>query len=200
MEEETPTHCDKCEARRLEFYESFYAMQDDIKPIERNVNGRFKYADLKDIIGIMRPILKSHGFFISNKLGVLDSETTTITIELKHKNGYKETSEAVLKNRNTRIGENENQDLGSAITYLSRYLYVALLSIPLTNDDTDGAASKNGLGLISEPQYKLLKSLIGKSSIPAAEMEKHIVTKYNVKSLDVLTIKQASEVIGKLKS
>jgi len=200
MEEETPTHCDKCEARRLEFYESFYAMQDDIKPIERNVNGRFKYADLKDIIGIMRPILKSHGFFISNKLGVLDSETTTITIELKHKNGYKETSEAVLKNRNTRIGENENQDLGSAITYLSRYLYVALLSIPLTNDDTDGAASKNGPGLISEPQYKLLKSLIGKSSIPAAEMEKHIVTKYNVKSLDVLTIKQASEVIGKLKS
>lgn len=93
----------------------------------------FKYADLSACARAAAPGLKEHGLSISQII----SEGKLITL-LSHKSGQWFKSELFLPAQST-----DYQAFGSAITYLKRYSYCAILGIVADTDDDANYACGN---------------------------------------------------------
>ena len=102
----------------------------------------FKYVDLSQCMKAAAPLLKANGLAVTQ----LISNGKLVTI-LAHKSGQWFKSE-------TPIGTPQNyQALGSAITYLKRYSFCAILGIVADSDDDGNAAMGNSfkdVGAISK--------------------------------------------------
>lgn len=95
---------------------------------------RFKYADLSACTEAAAPALKTNGLAVSQVI----SNWTLITL-LTHKSGQWIKSELPI----TLNQGADYQALGSAITYLKRYSYCAILGIVADADDDANAACGN---------------------------------------------------------
>lgn len=93
----------------------------------------FKYADLSACCRAAAPGLKENGLAVAQII----SEGKLITI-LSHKSGQWMKSELMLPNQTT-----DYQAYGSAITYLKRYSYCAILGIVADTDDDANYACGN---------------------------------------------------------
>lgn len=93
----------------------------------------FKYADLCACVKAATPALKANGLSVCQ----LISDGKLITI-LSHKSGQWFKSELMLPNQTT-----DYQAYGSAITYLKRYSYCAILGIVADTDDDANLACGN---------------------------------------------------------
>lgn len=93
----------------------------------------FKYADLCACVKAATPALKANGLSVCQ----LISEGKLVTI-LSHKSGQWFKSELMLPNQTT-----DYQAYGSAITYLKRYSYCAILGIVADTDDDANMACGN---------------------------------------------------------
>lgn len=93
----------------------------------------FKYADLSACAKAATPALKSNGLSVCQ----LISDGKLVTI-LSHKSGQWFKSELMLPNQTT-----DYQAYGSAITYLKRYSYCAILGIVADTDDDANLACGN---------------------------------------------------------
>jgi len=93
----------------------------------------FKYADLCACVKAATPALKSSGLSVCQ----LISEGKLVTI-LSHKSGQWFKSELMLPNQTS-----DYQSYGSAITYLKRYSYCAILGIVADTDDDANLACGN---------------------------------------------------------
>lgn len=93
----------------------------------------FKYADLCACVKAATPALKANGLSICQ----LISDGKLVTI-LSHKSGQWFKSELMLPNQTT-----DYQAYGSAITYLKRYSYCAILGIVADTDDDANLACGN---------------------------------------------------------
>lgn len=101
---------------------------------------KFKYADLSACVDAAAPTLKAHGLAVTQ----LVSNQTLHTL-LTHKSGQWFRSELP-------IGQaSDYQALGSAITYLKRYSYCAILGIVADTDDDANAACGN-IATFNEPK------------------------------------------------
>lgn len=96
---------------------------------------KFKYADLSACVKAAAPQLKANGLAVSQVV----SEGKLITI-LSHKSGQWIKSELLLPAQTA-----DYQAYGSAITYLKRYSYCAILGIVADTDDDANMASGNGV-------------------------------------------------------
>ena len=94
----------------------------------------FKYADLSDCAEAAAPYLKENGLAVSQII----SEWTLITL-LTHTSGQWIKSELPISLNNGA----DYQALGSAITYIKRYSYCAILGIVADADDDANAACGN---------------------------------------------------------
>lgn len=93
----------------------------------------FKYADLCACVKAATPALKSNGLSVCQ----LISDGKLVTI-LSHKSGQWFKSELMLPTQTT-----DYQAYGSAITYLKRYSYCAILGIVADTDDDANIACGN---------------------------------------------------------
>lgn len=93
----------------------------------------FKYADLCACVKAATPALKANGLSVCQ----LISDGKLVTI-LSHKSGQWFKSELMLPNQTT-----DYQAYGSAITYLKRYSYCAILGIVADTDDDANMACGN---------------------------------------------------------
>lgn len=93
----------------------------------------FKYADLCACVKAATPALKANGLSVCQ----LISDDKLVTI-LSHKSGQWFKSELMLPNQTT-----DYQAYGSAITYLKRYSYCAILGIVADTDDDANLACGN---------------------------------------------------------
>lgn len=93
----------------------------------------FKYADLSACVKAATPALKANGLSVCQ----LISDGKLVTI-LSHKSGQWFKSELMLPNQTT-----DYQAYGSAITYLKRYSYCAILGIVADTDDDANLACGN---------------------------------------------------------
>lgn len=93
----------------------------------------FKYADLCACVKAATPALKANGLAVCQ----LISEGKLVTI-LSHKSGQWFKSELLLPNQTS-----DYQAYGSAITYLKRYSYCAILGIVADTDDDANLACGN---------------------------------------------------------
>lgn len=94
---------------------------------------KFKYADLSACVKSAAPALKEHGLSVTQII----SEGKLITL-LTHTSGQWFKSDLMLPNQST-----DYQSFGSAITYLKRYSYCAILGIVADTDDDANMACGN---------------------------------------------------------
>lgn len=92
----------------------------------------YAYADLADIVRSVAPLLASHGLAYAGSARATDRGYEVVGI-LSHASG--ETREGALP-----IQGGSPQQMGSAITYMRRYLFGLLTGI-VTDDDDDGQAA-----------------------------------------------------------
>jgi len=94
---------------------------------------KFKYADLSACVKSASPALKEHGLSVSQII----SNGKLVTL-LSHTSGQWLKSEVLLPNQSS-----DYQAFGSAITYLKRYSYCAILGIVADTDDDANIACGN---------------------------------------------------------
>lgn len=94
---------------------------------------KFKYADLSACVKAAAPALKEHGLSVSQII----NGGKLITL-LTHTSGQWLKSELILPAQSA-----DYQALGSAITYLKRYSYCAILGIVADTDDDANIACSN---------------------------------------------------------
>lgn len=97
-------------------------------------NYSFKYADLSACVEAAAPTLKKHELAVTQI--ITDSKLITLLV---HSSGQWFRSDVNI----TLSGTSDYQDLGSAITYLKRYSYCAILGIVADTDDDANAACGN---------------------------------------------------------
>ena len=143
MQERILTH-----QARAAFNTAFAVMQGEIPTVEeRGKTDKGRYARLEDIIEIVRPILRNHGFTLSHRTEWPDAKTVRVIGILRHREGHEVTSE-FLSCADTSGSKNAIQALGSAVSYGRRYTTKDLLNIVTTDEDDDGKRS----GKATEPE------------------------------------------------
>ena len=131
------------------FNEAFAIMQGEIPTVAARKKGdKWKYAPLEDIVEIVRPILKDHGFALSHRTEWPEKGVLKVVGILSHRLGHSRQSEFV-SGADPSGSKNAIQGLGSANQYGRRYTTNDLLGIA-TREDDDGAATSRSA--ITDPE------------------------------------------------
>lgn len=137
---------------QAELYKAFAAAQSEFGVIKENaVNPGFHshYADLAEIVRVVRPILNRHGIALSwDSAAVSNSGTVSVGVSLYHSAGGVLRFMPISVPWEARKGINAAQAVGSALTYAKRYAISAALGLS-TDEDDDGNAA--GAPLQTEP-------------------------------------------------
>lgn len=111
----------------------------------------YKYADLSDVLEMVRPILSAQGLALAQPVRVERDAAgyrAVVTTVLLHTSGERLSEETAMP-----CGEDRAQAIGSAITYAKRYGACGMLGLA-TEDDDDGAdadtGSRSNHGKVSE--------------------------------------------------
>ena len=122
------------------FNAAFAELQADIPTLTERARGdKWKYAPLEDIVEVIRPILKKHGFSINFRTEWPDKQTVKVVGILTHREGHSRES-AFMSAADTSGSKNAIQALGSAVQYGRRYTTTDLLNITTRGGDNDGAS------------------------------------------------------------
>jgi hypothetical protein len=108
-----------------------------IRPRNGGAPYTYSYADLADVLAVVRPVLAEHGLAITQRT-VRDGGAVILETELRHEAGGSITTEVVLT-----ASPGDVQAFGSALTYLRRYELVTLLGLS-PEDDRDGNTTGDG--------------------------------------------------------
>ena len=126
--------------QELSFYDDLIKVQAALESVGKSsLNPHFKnkYANLTDILSVVKPALNKNNFFLTQKILIKDSNEVLKT-EITHKSGQILESEAPLN-----VADRNNpQKYGSAITYMRRYSLTALLGIEEEDDDGQKATQQ----------------------------------------------------------
>ncbi len=119
-----------------EFSTALAKMQGEFQTIPHNRTveaGKYsyRYSTLDFTMDIVRPLLASHGFSLTNTMQVADGKLSMVT-RLLHTTG--ESLESTLPIKVT----GNPQDLGSELSYMKRYGAACLLGLAFEEEDDDG--------------------------------------------------------------
>lgn len=126
--------------QELSFYDDLIKVQSALESVSKSsLNPHFKnkYANLADILAVVKPALNNNNFFLTQKVLIKDGSEVLRT-EITHKSGQVLDSEAPLNV----VDKTNPQKYGSAITYMRRYSLTALLGIEEEDDDGQKAAQQ----------------------------------------------------------
>ncbi len=107
--------------------------QGEMDHAKKDEKGAFgKYATLRSVLDVLKPILTKNGFALSHRQGADENGMYCDTM-LMHESG------GMFETRVHLINERKNmQGLGSAITYARRYGVSMLCNIATEDDDAEG--------------------------------------------------------------
>ena len=98
--------------------------------------GRYKFADLGQVLDIIRPVFAKHGLAFTQLIGDATDGRVSVTTMLLHESGQTlETTSSMALHK--QAGLSDAQAAGSIITYLRRYQITAMAGI--AQEDTDAA-------------------------------------------------------------
>jgi hypothetical protein len=147
------------QARRA-FNQAMAITQADMPPVVRSATNKHlnnKYAKLEDVDREMRPIYTAHGFSVRFGSAPAPEGYIRITCTVAHASGYFEENylDAPTNNVGSQGGRTATtgvQAVGSAVTYLRRYLLGMVFNIVLADDDDDGEGMRSQPA--STPRYQ----------------------------------------------
>ena len=118
----------------------------------------YMHADLADVVGAAVPHLSEHG--LSHRWETSqDNNQITVACILTHKLGHSE-STSLTAGPDTSGAKNSIQAIGSTITYLERYTFMAATGLAAKGMDNDGGQPIDPSELITEKQVVDLIALI----------------------------------------
>lgn len=123
-------------------YAALAAFQQEVPTIKKNATGYgYKFADLEEITGVIKPLLKKHGLGYSQPL-----DGTRLKTILFHSDSGESLESSVDIPQGIELkGQNAFQVRGSAITYLRRYSLSSLLGL-VTDEDADAHGEQQASG------------------------------------------------------
>lgn len=163
---------DRHEAREAEkaFAAAFAAASAEFPTIPLNGVGhnKMKYATLKDITSLTRPVLSKHGLAMTFAIDTSD-KAVVVTAKLMHKQGHSEQPSISLP-ADSSGSKNAVQAVGSTQTYGQRYTAQAILGLSLgedTEDDARGAAVSH---TVTAEQYIALRDKAQTAGVPESKI------------------------------
>ncbi len=133
-----------------EIFKALSVFQGELDNASKNVEKQgisWKYADLAECINTAKPHLAKNGLAVTQFMGMIDGKQSLTTM-LTHSSGQYISDEVQLPDAvlHGSSGKNPVQVLGSAITYIRRYNYAAIIGMAQEDDDgvsANGAKSQN---------------------------------------------------------
>lgn len=166
-----------------------------------SVNPHFKskYADLAAVIDAVKGPLNDNGIAFYQSCAVRDGGEVVLCTTLSHTSGQWLKSEYPL-----RPSKPDPQGFGSALTYARRYCLAAIVGIASEEDDDGNEASKpankNPVAqrqvFIGEEKEAEIDRLVRETGTDAAKVK----SAYGVSNMNLLTPRQADDLIAKLKT
>jgi len=165
-------------------------------PIKNKAAHKCKYADLPQVLQILRPLLSDSGLSVSQFPGIEEDKITIETI-LMHESGQWISSVLSMNALDANSAMNKAQGMGAIITYGRRYALTALLGIA-ADEDTD--ANQNGAA--NRPTTYQIETLL-KSCNNDKERIQNIMNHYKISNINDMTLDQyleAMKIINKPKT
>ena len=180
------------------FSEAFVKAQSEFTDPVKNTKGfNYKYAELDQILGIVRPILTTHGISIIQMVVGGDDLHIRIATRLLHTSG--EWLQSILAMPiEQRKGMAVAQCLGSSVTYGRRYALQSICGIA-AEEDTDAAPDRksgNGADKIKKDDVTELQALIDASGADADAFLLHFHVK-ELKELPATQVARARSALNK---
>lgn len=147
----------------------------------------YTYADLPEIVRVVRPILAKHGLSFTWDT-VATGDKMTVTCTLRHVNGHAEKSSLTLPTT-TNAAMSDQQKYGAAMTFAQRRTLSAVLGIT-TEDDTDTATAED-ITPISEDQITVIHDLISERTLGKSQDRRDAFTK---RFLNLMNVRAISEI------
>lgn len=155
---------DKHEAREAEkaFAAAFASASAEFPTIPLNGVGhnKMKYATLKDITSLTRPVLSRHGLAMT--FAIETGDRIVVTAELMHRQGHSKRTSITLP-ADTSGSKNAVQAVGSTQTYGQRYTAQAILGLSLGEDTDDDGRAAGISDTVTAEQFTILRDLIEKT-------------------------------------
>jgi hypothetical protein len=137
------------QARQL-FNQAMSEAQAEMLPVVRDAENKHlsnRYAKLETIDTAIRPIYTRHGFSVRYGSAPAGDGLIRITCTVAHSAGYFEENflDAPLSNLGSQGGRTQAtpvQSVGSAVTYLRRYLLAMVFNVTLADIDDDGEGAR----------------------------------------------------------
>lgn len=185
----------------MNIYEKLMNIQQELKAPKGQFNsfGGYKYRSCEDILEAVKPLLAKYKatLVLSDTLENIGDryyiKATTKLINVEANESIENT--AYAREEENKKGMDGSQITGTASSYARKYALNGLFDIDDTKEaDTDeySKTTSQEEKKASEAQIKILNQL-------SDENKAKVLTKYNVKSVEELTLRQASEVISVLK-
>lgn len=182
---------------RLSLATALARVQAEMQPAEKNgYNPHFKsnFSTLEDLVAVSRPLLTKYGISIT-QYPESEGDATYLVTKIMH-----DMASIVSKVRIHLKDPTDMQKFGSAMSYIKRNVYAAICGISTSEGDDDGneisQPSVPSTDAISPKQLGLLKAKIGNRP----EVEKKILARCNITSLDQLPWRIMNDVIRWLES
>lgn len=131
------THSDSIIAISTALLE-FQGAVDGVKRDSNNPFFNSKYADLEKVVDTARPHLQAVGIAFLQSPGAIKDNCLSMTTMLVHA----ESGEWMQGTGEIPLGKKDPQGAGSAQTYAQRYHLMAMLGLPPTDDDGEGAMER----------------------------------------------------------
>lgn len=144
------------------------AAQSEIENASKNAaNQHFKskYADLAEVLNVVRPVFSSHGIAIVQAPSY-DCGVVSVATRLAHESG-----EWIQSTVAAPVSKQDAQGVGSAITYCRRYSLAAMAGIAQEDDDANSAVGNGNQQLKQQANKEELNAEFVKSINEAKSRE-----------------------------
>lgn len=154
---------------------AFQGAVDGVKRDSDNPFFKSKYADLEKVVDTARPHLQAVGIAFLQSPGAIKDNNLEMTTMLLHA----ESGEWLQGTGEIPLGKKDPQGAGSAQTYSQRYHLMAMLGLPPTDDDGEGAMDRSPAKAAAKPasaskppsQYQAhLNAVTGAKDTPALKV------------------------------
>ena len=144
------------------FQEAMAQAQAEMPSVVKNAENphlKSKYAQLEAIDDAIRPVYTRHGFSLMfSQRDAQQAGDMIVVCTILHKAGHSITQSLPGK-VDTGPGRSANQAVGSAISYLRRYLTLMIFNVVVRNEDKDGNAIDTGELITPEQKARLVEFL-----------------------------------------
>lgn len=133
-----------------------------------------KYADLEEIVKASRPYLAKNGLAVIQQIMANEDGTSVLNTILSHSSGQWIESRMRIISQKADI-----QSVGSAITYVRRYSYAAMVGVVAGGEDDDGET-------VMAPQRQLYARGTAETPYKPREQSMETITKEQLEELEDL--------------